>query len=169
MENKNGVKLGEGVADKAKESINENLSELFTVFLDVVFSYAKDNLKEAPQKLEKLLSSPKIKQEIVVQWSNLLFNKGLIPKGYNGLSDELLISNFHQTGYLDGLYAGYVIAMMSLVDNKADKELILSVRDDMRPNLIRNPYSSRDKFFNKYKDETYSWIEKLRKTQENDI
>ncbi len=161
VENKKSVQLGDGVADKAIENINENLSELFTTFLNVVFSYAKDNLREVPQKLEKLLSSPKAKQEIVVQWSNQLFNKGLIPKGYNGLPDELLISNFHQTGYLDGLYAGYVIAMMSLVDNKADKELICSVRDDIRPNLMRNPYNDRDKFYKKYKEKTYSWVEKL--------
>ena len=41
----------------------------------------------------------------------------------------------HQTGYLDGLYVGYILAMMSLVDNEAPKDLILSVRDDIRPNL----------------------------------
>ena len=161
MEKQNSIKLGDGVADKAKEEINEKASELFTIFINVVFNYMKDNLKEVPQKIEKLLSSPKVKQEIVVQWSNLLLNKGLMPKGYNGLPDELLISNFHQTGYLDGLYTGYVIAMMSLVDNKADNELIRSVRDDMRPNLIGHHYDDRDELNNKYKNGTYSWVEML--------
>ena len=54
---------------------------------------------------------------------------------------------------------GYVLAMMSLVDNKADEKLILSVRDDIRPNLIGQHYNDRGEFYEKYKNETYSWIE----------
>lgn len=48
---------------------------------------------------------------------------------------------------------------MSLVDKNATKELVLSVRDDIRPNLIEHHYNDRDCFNSRYKDEAYSWIE----------
>lgn len=106
-----------------------------------------------------MVNKPEIIDEIATEWSEKLYEKGLVPKGYSGLTDELLIANFHRDGYLSGLYAGYVLAMMSLVDNKADKELIISVRDDIRPNLIGHHYNDRDEFYKKYKSELYSWIE----------
>lgn len=158
-ENDKSVHLGDGVADKVKENINENLSDALTLLSNIVFGFVKDKIKTAPKEIENLLSNPNTKQEIVTLWSNQLFEKGLIPKGYNGLPDELLIANLHQTGYLDGLYAGYAIAMMSLVDNKAETELIRSVRDDMRPNLMGHHYNDRDEFYKKYKSETYNWVE----------
>ena len=49
---------------------------------------------------------------------------------------------------------------MSLVDNDASKELILSVRDDLRPNLVRHHYNDRDSFYLRYQDKAYSWVEK---------
>jgi hypothetical protein len=160
-ENNKSVRIGDGVVDKVKENINENLSDALTLLSNIVFGFIKDKIKTAPKEIENLLSNSNTKQEIVTLWSNQLFEKGLIPKGYNGLPDELLITNLHQTGYLDGLYAGYAIAMMSLVDNKAETELIRSVRDDMRPNLMGHHYNDRDEFCKKYKSETYYWVEKL--------
>lgn len=159
IENDKSVRIGDGVADKVKENINENLSDALTLLSNIVFGFIKDKIETAPKEIENLLSDSDTKQEIVTQWSNQLFEKGLISKGYNGLLDELLIANLHQTGYLDGLYVGYVIAMISLVDNKANIELIRSVRDDMRPNLMRHHYDDRDEFYKKY--ETYNWVEKL--------
>ena len=53
--------------------------------------------------------------------------------------------------------------MMALVDNNAEKELIISVRDDIRPNLIGHHYNDRDEFYKRYKSETYSWIERAEK------
>ncbi|WP_147565006.1 hypothetical protein [Clostridium tyrobutyricum] len=129
IENDKYVHLGDGVDDKVKENINENISDALTLLTNIIFDYLKDKIKDIPKGIEKLLSSTEVKQEIVAQWSNQLFKKGLIPKGYNGLPDEFLIANFRQEGYLDGLYAGYVLAMMSLVDNDAEKELIHLVRD----------------------------------------
>lgn len=160
-ENNKSVRIGDGVVDKVKENINENLSDALTLLSNIVFGFIKDKIKTAPKEIENLLSNSNTKQEIVTLWSNQLFEKGLIPKGYNGLPDELLITNLHQTGYLDGLYAGYAIAMMSLVDNKAETELIRSVRDDMRPNLMGHHYNDEDEFCKKYKSETYYWVEKL--------
>lgn len=163
IENDKSVHLGGGVADKVKENINENISDALTLLSNIVFDYLKGKIKDIPKGIEKLLSSPDAKQEIVAQWSNQLFEKGIIPKGYNGLPDELLIANFHQDGYLDGLYAGYALAMMALVDNEVEKELILSVRDAIRPNLVGHHYNNRDEFYKRYKGETYSWVETIGK------
>lgn len=91
--------------------------------------------------------------------------KKLLPRGYAGLPDNLLIDNLHQDGYLDGIYVGYILAMMSLVDNNASRELILSVRDDIRPNLMGHHYNDRDNFYSRYKDDMYSWVEKTNKDE----
>lgn len=58
-----------------------------------------------------------------------------------------------------------MLAMMALVDNNADENLILSVRDSMRPNLLGHRYDKCDEFSSLYKDEKYRWIES-RKTEE---
>ena len=154
------------MADKVKDNINENMSETLTMLSNIAFNYLKEKIKDIPQGIERILSSDEAQKEILTLWFNQLCERGLIPKGYNGLSDELLISNLHQTGYLDGLYAGYVLAMMALVDNDAEKELIISVRDDIRPNLIGHHYSERDEFYKRYKDETYSWVETMERESE---
>ena len=143
----NGVCLGDGVKDKVIENINENLSDVFDLFLNSFFTIIKDKIPSAVQDIEKIFSNPEMKKDITTVWSNQLFEKGLIPKGYNG--------------YLEGVYAGYVLAMMSLVDNKADEKLILSVRDDIRPNLTGQHYNDRSEFYEKYKSETYNWVETM--------
>lgn len=107
--------------------------------------------------------SKKDTDELISLWSSQLSEKGLLPQGYAGLPDNLLIDNLHQDGYLAGLYTGYALALMSLVDNNASKELILSVRDDVRPNLTGHHYNDREQFYLRYKDEAYSWVEKSRK------
>lgn len=87
------------------------------------------------------------------------------PKGYAGLPDNLLVDNLHQDGCLAGLYVGYALALMSLVDNKASKDLILSVRDDIRSNQMGHHYNDREKFYSRHRDKAYSWVEK---TDKND-
>ncbi len=54
--------------------------------------------------------------------------------------------------------------MMALADNDIPKDAILSVRDYIRPNLIRNHYNDKDKFISRYKDEKYNWIDKAVET-----
>lgn len=76
-------------------------------------------------------------------------------------SKKYLIPYLHQDGYLDGLFVGYALAMMSLVDNNASKELTIAVRDEMRPNLIGNHYNDRNDFYTLYKREKYNWVEKF--------
>lgn len=50
--------------------------------------------------------------------------------------------------------------MMSLVDNDAPEELVIAVRDDVRPNLIGHSYKDRDEFYSRYKTDKYSWVDK---------
>lgn len=96
-------------------------------------------------------------------WSGQLAESKLVQKAYAGLPDNLLIDNLHQDGYLDGLFVGYVLAMMSLVDNNASKELTIAVRDEMRLNLIGHHYNDRNDFYTLYKCEKYNWVENSNK------
>lgn len=164
QENKNGVRLGESVANDMKQAANQELSDMGKMLIGVIAKFAKGKIQGI--NLEELFSK-KNEEELVALWSNQLAEKGLIPKGYAGPPKELLIANMHQEGYLDGLYAGYALAMMALVDNDAPKELVLSVRDAIRPNLVRHHYNDRDEFYSRYKDEKYSWVDKADKSNYN--
>lgn len=159
-ESKNSVKFGDGLADGVKNKVNQESLGICNLLLERLFEYLNEKVQDI--NFEKLFSK-KEKEKIVSLWSSALAEKGLLPKGYAGLPDNLLIDNMHQDGYLDGLYAGYALAMMSLVDNGAPKELILSVRDEVRPNLVGHHYNDREEFYLHYKDEKYSWIEKSNK------
>ena len=110
----------------------------------------------------KLRDNLETAEKIETLWSEYLFEEGIIPKGYAGLPDNLIISNLHQEGYIDGLYVGYILSMIALVDNDAPKDLILSIRNDIRPNLIENHYNYRQEFIDKYKSDKYYWVEKVR-------
>jgi len=57
------------------------------------------------------------------------------------------------------MYAGYVLTMMSLIDNNAPKDLIISIRDELRPQLIGQHYCDRNSIYDQYKNEKYSWAE----------
>lgn len=158
----NSVHLGDGVLDETKAEINNRITELIKIVIDVVFNSLKDKIDDLPAIIEQLRNNPEVEQKIATLWSKHLAEKGLIPKGYNGLPDHLLISNFLQDGYLEGLYVGYVLAMMALVDNNASKNIIIAVRDYIRPNLTRHYYHDRDEFINRYKNEQYRWIDKVK-------
>lgn len=94
-------------------------------------------------------------------WSARLVEKGLISSAYFGLSDGHIIDNLHQEGYLSGLYVGYALAMMSLTNNNAPEELIVSVRDDLRSHLTGHHFNNQDHPLSQYQDEKYSWIERF--------
>lgn len=160
----NNVHFGDGVLDETKADVNNRVKGLIKIAIDAVFDYLERKVENLPEIIEQLRNRPETEQEIANLWSEYLFEKGIVPKGYNGLPDNLLISNFHQEGYLDGLYTGYILAMMALTDNDAPKDIILSTRDYIRPNLIGHHYDDRDEFINRYKDEKYSWIDKARET-----
>lgn len=151
------VKLGDGVADGLKSEANQEILSIGKMLIGVLSKYVKDKVQNID--LEKLLSK-KDTDELISLWSSQLTEKGVLPKGYAGLPDNLLIDNLHQDGYLEGIYVGYALAIMSLVDNNAPEELILAVRDDIRPNLMGHHYNDREEFFLRYKGEAYSWVER---------
>ncbi len=156
----NKVKLGDGLTDGVTKQANQEIKIICNLLLERFFEFIKGKVQDID--FEKLFSK-KDKDEVIALWSTIIVEKGLLPKGYAGLPNNLLVDNLHQDGYLAGLYAGYILALMSLVDNNASKELILSVRDDVRPNLMEHHYNDREKLHLRYKDEAYSWVEKSRK------
>ena len=160
MSDKNKVKFSEGVADDIKTAANQEISEMGKMLVKVFSDFLKKRVEGI--NIDELFSK-KNQEGLVKLWSVQLAENGLIPKGYGGLSEELLVDNLHQDGYLDGMYVGYILALMSLVDNEAPKELILSVRDDIRPNLIGHHYNNKDEFIERFKNEKYRWINSAQK------
>lgn len=110
----------------------------------------------------------KNEEDLLVLWSNQLAKKGLIPQGYAGLPEELLINNMHQTAYFDGIYTGYILALMSLVDNEAPENLIFSVRNDVLLNLKGHNYNNREEVDKRYKSEKYRWINQSNKKESSE-
>ena len=157
LEDKSNVKLGDGLADGLKSQANQEMLSTCNLLLNRFFEFIRGKVEDID--FEKLFSKSN-KDEILSIWSSILAEKGLVPRGYAGLPDKFLVDNLHQDGYLAGLYAGYALALMSLVDNNASKELILSVRNDIRPNLMGYHYNDRYSFYSRYQDKAYSWVEK---------
>ena len=154
------VRLGDGVVDEAKAEANNRIKELVKMSVNMFFDYLESQMKDLPDTIKRLRSNPELEQKVEALWSEQLFEEGLVPKGYSGLPDKLLVTNLHQDGYLGGMYVGYILAMMALVDNGASKDTILAVRDYIRPNLMGHHFDDRDEFISQYKNEIYSWVEK---------
>ena len=154
------VRLGDGIVDEAKTEFNNRAGGLVKLAINMVFDYLENHVNDLPDAVRRLRNNKEIEQKVEALWSEKLYEEGLVPEGYRGLPDEVLIENLHQTGYLDGLYVGYALAMMAMVDNNADENLILAVRDYIRPNLMGHHFNDRDEFICQYKNEKYSWVEK---------
>lgn len=162
---RDNVRLGDGLIDEVKVEINAGLSRVLKRMIDKGFGWIEKNM-DNPEELRRLIKNPEMEQEFIALWSEQLMEEGLIPTGYNGLPNNLLASNLHQDGYLSGLYVGYVMAMMALADNDAPEELIVTIRDNMRSNLMGCHYNNREQFVTRYKnDEKYSWIEETEKVE----
>ena len=63
------------------------------------------------------------------------------------------------------MYVGYILTLMSLIDNEADEKLILSVSYDVESNLIGHRYDDRDEFIDKFKAEKYQTIFRRKKSE----
>lgn len=150
------VRLGDGVANGLKEEANQELLDIGKLFIDLISKAIKEKVRNFD--IDKLLSK-KEKDELTSLWSMKLAEEGRLPKGYAGLPDELLIENLRQEGYIDGVHAGYVLAMMSLIDINAPEDLVISVRDKLRPRLIGQRYCDRKSIFDQYKNEKYNQVE----------
>ena len=155
---KSSVKLGDGVADALVQTTNQEVIDCGKLLLAKCFQTLKEQINNID--VEAIFSKKK-QEDVLRQWSDELAEKGLISNGYKGLSTSDLIHNLRQEGYLDGLFAGYAFAMMSLVDNGAEEELIVSVRDDMRATFIGHSYNDNKELLKELKNDKYSWIDKL--------
>ena len=154
------VRLGDGVVDEAKTETNNRLKELARITVNMFFDDLERLVKNLPDTIKRLRNNPEVEQKVEALWSEQLYEEGLAPKGYSGLPDRLLVANIHQDGYLDGMYVGYILAMMALVDNNAPKDIVLAVRDYIRPNLLGHHFDDREEFIGQYKSEKYRWVEK---------
>lgn len=156
----NNICLDDGITDEAKTQFHNRVNRLAKISIDVVFDYLESHVKEFPDMIKHLRNNQDIEENVEKLWSAVLFEERLIPKGYSNLPNKLLVANFHQMGYLEGLHVGYILAMMALVDNGVTKEMTLAIRDYIRPNLIGHHFDDRNEFIHEYMDEKYSWIEK---------
>ena len=103
------VRLGDGVVDEAKAEANNRIKELVKMSVNMFFDYLESQMKDLPDTIKRLRSNPELEQKVEALWSEQLFEEGLVPKGYSGLPDKLLVTNLHQDGYLGGMYVGYIL------------------------------------------------------------
>ena len=151
------VHLGDGVLDAAKNSVNEGTKKILTSLIDRFFEYLGEKANDIPEKLKKVFQSPDTKKEILSLWSTQLYEQGIIPAGYNGLPDELFIRNCKQDGYLDGMYSGVLITMVTLLEKGVSKEDILNARQDIMPKLLGETYERRDTLCTELKEMIQNW------------
>lgn len=155
---KSNVKLSDGVADNLMQSLNNELSEIGKTLIELISEFVKERIRDID--LRELFSK-KDEDKLLNIWYSQLVEKGLIPKVYEGLPEDMLIHNLHQEGYLQGMYVGFALALMSLVDNSAEENLILSVMDDIRPNLVCYQYEDSSEFLDRFKSEKYNMVNSL--------
>lgn len=115
MKDKN-IKFGDGVLDEVKTKTNSRLGNLAKIAIDLLFDYLDKEVKDLPETIRNLRNTPETEQQLADLLSQKLSEEGLIPQGYNGLSNELLIYNLHQEGYNDGMFAGHILTMNTLTD-----------------------------------------------------
>lgn len=151
------VHLGDGVLDAAKSSVNEGTKKILTSLIDKLFEYLGKKANDIPEKLKKIFQSPETKEEILSLWSTQLYEQGIIPAGYNGLPNELLIRNLKQDGYLDGMYVGVLITMVTLLEKGVSKEDLLNARKDIMPKLQKNTYESGDTLCAELEETIKNW------------
>lgn len=151
-------KFGDGVMDAAKDEFNREAGQCARELVRKAFAYIREKAEDLPATLESLLSDKKVEDDVISLWANQLYTEGIVPKGYVGLQDEDLVHNLQQEGYIDGMYVGYIQALVAMIDNGVEKEKILAVRDALRANLWGHRYEDSAEFTNLLKDEKYEWI-----------
>ena len=166
------VRLGDGVLNAGTVKANEILKNLLELAMQKVGDYAAQEIKDisiedAISKVMALFQKKEIKAEIVASWSAHLYEQGIVPEGYVGLSDEMIKDNFVQEGYLMGCRAGFYATVMALADNGVPKELAVPVRDDIYPIIGGHYYKNFSKDFrDKCHDEKYRWLLRAKASKE---
>lgn len=153
------VHFGDGVLDTAKETVNERMQGFASSLINEFFDYIESKVKDLPETIKSFLANPETKKDVANLWSYQLYEQGIIPRGYSGLSDELLIHNFHQDGYIDGMYAGYLITITALAENGVEKRILFDTRKDIIPKLFRKNYEDRGSLCDGLEAEICKWAE----------
>ena len=151
------VQLGDDVLEVAKTNTNERTQEIVSLLVNMLFDYIESKVKDLPKTVKKIRKNPETAKEVSTLWSRQLYENGLIPYGYNGLTDNLLIHNFHQDGYLDGMYVGYLLSMITLAENGVDKNTLLSARKDILLKFGKKSYESRETLCKELEKEMQKW------------
>lgn len=140
---------------------NSKMNELMKTFVDVIIEFAKNEgskaINDKLSEVIKWLNNPEEKRKIATLWSEHLAEKGFVPEPYGGLSDELLIHNFRQEGYLDGMYVGYLISMITLAENGVSKNVILDAQKDIIPKFFKKSYEDMDELCKDLEEEMKKW------------
>lgn len=165
---KKDVRLGDGVANDLKQDINQNLSDIGKICIDVFSKFIKEKIQGID--LDELFSK-KNKEDILALCSNQLAKEGLIPQEYGELPGKYLIHHMQQMrqiAYVDGIFAGYCLTMMSLMDNEVPENIIFSIKNDVCPNLAQR-YNNREEIYKRYESKKYRWLKQTSKkdTPEN--
>lgn len=149
-------RLGEGVADVAKAKANEKMQGIASDLVDMFFDYIDSKVKEIPDAIKRLRDNPKTKEEVATLWSEQLYEQGIIPRGYAGLPDDLLIHNFHQEGYLDGLYVGHLLTLVAMTKQGISQKDIEDV--DKSVFLFKRSYEKRSELIDQLKNEIREYM-----------
>lgn len=151
------VRLGDGVLDAAKTTANERAQQLASSLMNKFWDFVEQKLTELPESLKALRDNPKTEEEIVSLWSQQLYEQGMIPKGYCGLPDDLLIHNFYQDGYVEGMYVGYLISMVTLAEAGVSKQALLDAKKDIIPQFLGKGYDDRTALCQDLKRKMENW------------
>ena len=164
------VHLGDGVLDAAKATANERASDLAVTLTHMLFDYFVGAVKDLPETIKNWLANPETEKEVAALLSHQLYEQGVIPEGYSGLPTDLLIHNFHQDGYLDGMYAGYLISMIALEESGISKDVLLAARKTIMPRFFKKSYEDRKELFEELEGEMRKWKENpdVEETEKND-
>ena len=153
------VHLGDGVLDAAKSAANERAQQAATTLVHKFWDWVENKIAELPDQLKALRDNPEAEDEIASLWSEILYEQGAIPKGYCGLPDDLLIHNFHQDGYIEGMYVGYLITLVTLAEAGISKQALLDARKDILPQFLGKGYEERIELCQELKGIMEKWSE----------
>ena len=154
--------FGKQILDDSKSLVEQRTNEIVANVINQTFDHVLSKMGDFPEKIVdmiiRLKNDAKTKEEITSRCSELMAKEGIIPKSDQGLPDKLLVSNLHQDGYLSGLYMGYILTMMAMIDYDAPQEMVMSIRKSVVPELIGKLYDERERIEQASKDEKYSLI-----------
>ena len=160
--NKNkDIHLGDGVIDSAKKDINKRLQGLSEDLIGIVFDYIEDHVKNGvknlPEKIKQLRENPMTKKDIESLWSKTLYEKGLVGSGSVGLPDELILHNFRQSGYNDGIFVGHLLTFEALEQKGISREMLLELHKSMFNDLLGNSVDGVSDLLDSLYNEVKNW------------